>query len=410
MIKILVWGVRGTWRYIKEYIDYDEVDIIGFLDNDPPSNALYINGNKVPVYLPADYFIVNREKYDKILIASLYFEKIQNQLIKCFGIDPSSIETYQNPNKVLMKASYFRDRENEARQDGLYKKICTQMHLQAKLLNYININRRNIQSIQEVEYKVYSQWGEDGIIQYLIHKIPIKNKTFIEFGVENYQEANTRFLLEENNWSGMIIDGNADNISEVRKEELYWRYDLQAMNEFITKDNINELLMQSGFDFDLGLLSVDIDGNDYWILKEINGYKPRILICEYNAIYGKIDAVTVPYKENFHRTNEHFSNLHFGASLEAIKLIAKEKGYYFIGTNNNACNAFFIREDLIMYLPKSMIENNIYLPYKYRQARDENGQLLFLHPREEVALIANQEVYDVCEKKIKKVYELNLEC
>ena len=137
-----------------------------------------------------------------------------------------------------------------------------------------------VKSLKEVEFKVYSQWGEDGIIQYLIQILPILNKTFIEFGVQDYTEANTRFLLEADNWSGMIMDGSKENMDTVRREDIYWRYDLNAVPVFITRENINTLLLKSGFDRDLGILSIDIDGNDYWVWKEINVMQPRIIICE----------------------------------------------------------------------------------------------------------------------------------
>lgn len=84
-----------------------------------------------------------------------------------------------------------------------------------------------------MELKVFSQWGEDGIIQWLIRQIPTKNETFIEFGVEDYREANTSFLLEENNWSGMIIDGSKQNMDSVKKEAIYWIYDLKAVDAFV---------------------------------------------------------------------------------------------------------------------------------------------------------------------------------
>ena len=70
-------------------------------------------------------------------------------------------------------------------------------------------------NIQDAEFRVFSQWGEDGIIQYLINKLPIKNKVFIEFGVEDYTEANTRFLLENDNWSGLVMDGSTININKI---------------------------------------------------------------------------------------------------------------------------------------------------------------------------------------------------
>ena len=116
------------------------------------------------------------------------------------------------------------------------------------------------------EFKVYSQWGEDGIIDHLVQSIPITNKTFVEFGVETYTEANTLFLLKHRNWNGLVIDGSPDNVESIRRGSVLWKYDLAADCSFITKDNINEIISRNGISGDIGLLSVDIDGNDYWVM------------------------------------------------------------------------------------------------------------------------------------------------
>lgn len=253
----------------------------------------------------------------------------------------------------------------------------------------------NICKLNDAEFKVFSQWGEDGIIQWLIKKIPIKNKTFIEFGVEDYEESNTRFLLMNNNWSGMIIDGSEEAINHVKNTNWFWRYDLKAIAKFITRENICSLLEESGFDEDLGILSVDIDGNDYWILQQITNYKPRILICEYNAVFGYDRAVSIPYKEDFYRTEAHYSNLYWGASLQAFVYAAKEKGYTLVGTNSNANNAFFIRNDLLKYIDFDY--SSINLPeQKYREARNKEGKISLISGlKNKQYEIANMPLIDV---------------
>lgn len=110
------------------------------------------------------------------------------------------------------------------------------------LYSKINSKEQNIKSIQDVEFQVFSQWGDDGIIQYLVSKISIPNKVFIEFGVENYTESNTRFLLVNNNWSGLVIDGSKENIDYIKNDKISWAHDLHAFHAFITKANINELI------------------------------------------------------------------------------------------------------------------------------------------------------------------------
>ena len=111
------------------------------------------------------------------------------------------------------------------------------------------IEARQIQNlapdqINNSEFRVYSQWGEDGIIQYLLKYVPIENKTFVEFGVENYKEANTRFLLVNNNWTGLVMDGSSENIDYIKNDmSVSYAYNLKADCVFIAKDNINEVII-----------------------------------------------------------------------------------------------------------------------------------------------------------------------
>ncbi|RZK18868.1 MAG: hypothetical protein EOO43_12175 [Flavobacterium sp.] len=218
--------------------------------------------------------------------------------------------------------------------------------LPAKILAEINRKKGNITSLSEVEFQVFSQWGDDGIIQYLIDKLDIKNKTFIEFGVENYKESNTRFLLINNNWKGLVIDGSAEHINYIKHDYVYWSNELSAINAFITCENINSLIQNAGIEGDIGLLSVDIDGNDYWVWEAINVVKPIIVITEYNSLFGRHNKWSIPYDPSFVRGSIYDSSISkYGASLGAFKYLAEKKGYSFIGCNSNGNNAYFIRND-----------------------------------------------------------------
>ena len=259
--------------------------------------------------------------------------------------------------------------------------------------------------LTDVELKVFSQWGEDGIIQYLISRVPIASKTFVEFGVEDYRESNTRFLLMNNEWSGLIIDGSPQNVSKIKKSNLYWRYDLTAIASFVTKDNINGLISSSGITGDIGLLSVDIDGNDYWVWDAINVISPRIVICEYNSVFGSKDTVTIPYSDQFNRTRAHYSNLYFGASLGALCQLGKAKGYVFAGSNSAGSNAFFVREDVASNI-LAVDSRAGYVESKPRESRDQNGRLTFLNGSDRIKLIEGLKVVDVtkhCEKYVRDV-------
>ena len=171
---------------------------------------------------------------------------------------------------------------------------------------------------RESEFRVFSQWGEDGIIQFLLQHVPIKRPLFIEFGVENYIESNTRFLLTNNQWSGIVIDGSDENIEYIKRDPIYWAANLKAVSAFITKDNINELITQNGITGDIGILSIDIDGNDYWVWKAIDCVSPSIIICEYNSLFGPVAEVTTPYDPAFVRDTALFSKVYYGASISAL--------------------------------------------------------------------------------------------
>lgn len=231
-------------------------------------------------------------------------------------------------------------------------------------------------NIHDVEFSVFSQWGDDGIIQYLINAINIENETFIEFGVGNYLEANTRFLLINNNWKGLIFDGSEKNINYVQNDSIYWKFDLTAKPLFITKSNINEAIKSAGFEGKIGLLHIDIDGNDYWIWEHIQVVDPEIVIMEYNSVFGNKSAISVPYKDDFFVSNEHYSNLFFGASLKAMIHLADKKGYSFVGSNSAGNNAYFVRNDKMNFL-KSMSAEEGYVKCKFRQNRNANAEFSF---------------------------------
>jgi hypothetical protein len=260
--------------------------------------------------------------------------------------------------------------------------------------------------LSDVEFRVYSQWGEDGIIQHLIHRIPIENPVFVEFGVEDYRESNTRFLLRRNNWRGLVMDGDPANIQTLKKDPIYWKHDLRAVASFITKDNINALIQGAGISGDIGLLSVDIDGNDYWVWQAISGIQPRIVICEYNSVFGGKHPVTIPYQADFQRTRAHSSNLYWGASLPALCELAASKGYELIGCTSAGVNAFFVRRDLAGPFRKLSAAEG-YVESRYRESRDASGALTFVSGPDRLRLIADLPVVDVVRQTTLRLGDLS---
>ena len=304
--------------------------------------------------------------------------------------------TNKNELKVVIKRIFPRLFKKLKRY--FTKDIIGRIETNSILLAQIQINRINelkeISSLKEVEFKVFSEWGEDGIIQYLINNVEIKNKIFVEFGVQDYKESNTRFLLINDLWKGLVIDSDEDFVSEIKRDEIYFKYDLTAKNAFVTKENINELISASGISGEIGLLSIDIDGNDYWVWEAINVVNPAIVICEYNGLFGPTYPVTIPYDANFQRTKAHFSNLYFGASLTALVILGGKKGYDFLGSNSAGSNAFFVKRELSAKLKKYSAKEGFREP-GFRQSRDPQGQLTFLSKKESEQVLGNMDVINI---------------
>lgn len=244
------------------------------------------------------------------------------------------------------------------------------------------------------EFRVSSQWGEDGIIEWLVHHLCDMPESFVEFGVQNYRESNTRFLLQHRNWRGLVIDGSETNVDQIRRDRVSWRHDLTAIASFITRKNINSLIEGAGFKGELGILSIDIDGVDYWVWEAIQCVNPQVLIVEYNSAFGDLLPLTVPYTPDFVRDRAHFSNLYYGVSIQAVRLLAEKRGYSFVGTNSAGNNAFFVRADRADAILSRLasVEDR---PSRFRESRADNGGLTFVSPANRASIIAHLPVVNV---------------
>jgi hypothetical protein len=247
----------------------------------------------------------------------------------------------------------------------------------------------------EHEFRVFSQWGEDGLVQHLAAVVPVARRVFVEFGVEDYQEANTRFLLVNNGWSGLVMDASEGHVQVIRRDPVFWQYNLKALQAFVTRENVDRLLTEQGLSGDIGLLSIDIDGNDYWVWEALTTVSPAIVIVEYNARFGAERAVTIPYDAGFERAKAHPSMIYYGASLRALWLLGRRKGYALVGCNSAGNNAFFVRRDL---LPAALAERTpeaAFKPPQFREAREAGGALALLEPAQEATILRGLPLIDV---------------
>lgn len=406
--RIICFGLGKIYQAFLSLYDDSRAEITALSDNDPAK------WTQPGVMEPSQ---IKETEFDFIVITSAYFVEIKEQL-RGYGIEESRILNFYDIYKNLMIKSDYEIldllKDNVPVSYKYKKEIGEIKDIQEKslFLNariYANaVQDKRLRSLEEAEFQVYSQFGEDGIIQWLIHNVAIDNKTFIEFGVEDYTEANTRFLLMNNNWSGLVMDGSEANMKRLNSWDYLWKYDLTAVAAFITKDNINQIILDAGFQGDIGILSIDLDGNDWWILNAIECVSPRILICEYNNIFGDEKKVTVPYDAEFVRTKKHYSNLYWGCSIAAFRGWAKENGYYYMGSNSAGNNAFFVRKDCIEP-EKVLADADVFVESRYRESRDEKGNLTYLKGIERLKCIRPMEVFEIetgCIDTIANIYHV----
>jgi hypothetical protein len=231
--------------------------------------------------------------------------------------------------------------------------------------------------IERSEFKVFSQFGEDGVLQFLVQRVPIENLLFVEIGVEDYAESNTRFLLVNDAWRGVIVDASDAHARFLEESRLGWRTTVDAVTAFVDRDNVNGILQRSGVSGPIGLLSIDVDGNDYWLLEAIDVVSPQIVVVEYNSLFGPERAVTVPYDPHFVRGEKHFSHLYWGASLAALARAAEAKGLALVAGNRAGNNAFFVRRDSLGEIPERTVAQ-CWRPAQFRESRGPGGALTYL--------------------------------
>jgi hypothetical protein len=235
-----------------------------------------------------------------------------------------------------------------------------------------NRKARRLLVLADAEVSVFSQWGEDGVIDWLIERLALRNETFVEFGVEDFSEANARFLLLNRLWKGFIIDSNPTLKKGLQHDLLSLKYHLESYQAFIDRDNVASIIDTSNFGARVGLLSVDIDGVDYWVLEAIR-QEADLVIVEYNDFLGPL-PVSVPYDPKFVRYQAHYSGVYWGASLSAFESLLSKRGYVFAGTNRAGTNAFFVHGDHADKLADALEERKAFSA-SLRDTRNANGEL-----------------------------------
>jgi hypothetical protein len=256
--------------------------------------------------------------------------------------------------KVAYRARDFlmRPVRDQSGTNFSFADVAAQLQLKLAYKALLDSGQR-LPSLRDVGFKVLSQTDEDGILLYIFSIIGTHNKKSVEICAGNGIECNSSNLIIHHGWSGLLIDGN-DKLVEAGKE-FYRRnrytyvYPPTFAHAWITRDNVNDVIANAGFEGEIDLLSIDMDGNDYWIWDKIDIINPRVVVVEYQDMLGPERALTVPYRDDFNAyvypSTDGMPNF-CGASLPAFVKLARRKGYRLVGRNQYCYNAFFIRNDL----------------------------------------------------------------
>jgi len=214
--------------------------------------------------------------------------------------------------------------------------------------------------MKQFEKKVYSQNGEDGIIEEIFNRIGTTNKFFVEFGVQSGSECNTR-LLRKHGWTGVWMDSSYEN-TNVHKV-------------FLTVENINETFAKFEVPKEFDLLSIDIDGNDFWMWQALKKYEPRVVVIEYNAQISPEKVLTIPYNPKFRQCSSPTRDDFFGASLGAFIELGKRKGYEYLCVNElvnkKYVNAFFVKSEYISRFDNIKIPKAIFTRFRHDSTKYE---------------------------------------
>lgn len=207
--------------------------------------------------------------------------------------------------------------------------------------------------LHQVGFKAFSQTDEDGILLYILSIIGSASKRAVEFCAGNGVECNSANLIINHGWHGLLVDGDdqlvKSGVDFYNRNPHTYVYPPVFVHRWITRDNVNSLIMEHGFSGDIDLLSIDMDGVDYWIWQAIDCIEPRVVVVEYQDILGPDKSCSVPYSDSFNSSDYSSSRgmpNFCGASLLAFVKLVRSRGYRLVGCNRYGYNAFFIRNPL----------------------------------------------------------------
>ncbi len=207
------------------------------------------------------------------------------------------------------------------------------------------INLRNIcsKNPQSWEFSGFSQNGEDGISDYLTSQLISSNRYFVEIGASDGIENNTAWFAIAKKYSGIMVEGDKKLSNRSKHNMAQFNLGVKSENIFVTQESIEQFVTLLSYK-NPDIFSLDIDGNDYYVMKSLfeHQLRPKICIVEYNSAFGSEQVLTIPYCPNFYYVSAHSSGLYYGVSIAAWKKLFLENGYKFVAVDSRGVNAFFI--------------------------------------------------------------------
>jgi len=267
-------------------------------------------------------------------------------------------------------------------------------HLLANRSNY-----KSMRNLWDAEVSVFSQWGEDGIIDFLLQSIDLSKPRLFEIGAGDFSQCNSRFTLQFRNCSAYLVDSNSDLKENLSKYLPAWKSTSNSESLFVTPKNVQDLFHRAkAFMGGVDVLSLDVDSVDYWIARQIPLEEVKIAIFEYNPIFGAEKSITVPETEVRSRFEIHPTGLIFGASIRAWINLMNSKGFTFVGSNRVGNNAFFVNSSLSPKVQINLPSTSDLYPFvdwRIRDARNRTGTFDFKSPIEIDQILAQMPLWDL---------------
>lgn len=214
-------------------------------------------------------------------------------------------------------------------------------------------------NLGDTGFRNFSEYEEDGVLLYIFAAIGTTNRQFVDIGAGDCINSNCANLAINFGWHGLFIDGNPANIKRgkayYKRHPDAWAFQPKFLCDFVHRENINQLLESQGFRGGIDLVSIDLDGNDYWIWDALSVVQPRVVVIETHVEFG-MHSIVVPYDKDYFFPGKHPD--YHGASAAAMAKLARSKGYRLVGSSAYGFNTIYVRDGIgEAVLPEVTVES-----------------------------------------------------